>query len=351
MKKKDYKTPYGSVAVTRNIYKSRKTGVLYLPIDDKSGVIQNTTPRLAKSVTSKYVKMAGGDVVDDFKDNHALNLTLSYVQNITYIVGRMGEKKEDEIVYSLPKLGGEVATVSIGVDGTCSYVGNNGWRESMVGTISLYDENGDRLHSIYVAHAPEYGKEGFKHNMTEEIEEIKKIVPLSTRFVGLADGAKDNWTFLKPFVDTEIIDFYHVSEYLSKASKAFDIEDSDKQKEWFESACHVLKNDEYSALAILEEMKELDKKDNLPEIVKKDLKSAITYFTNHHEQMNYSEAIANNLPIGSGVTESGCKVIVKQRLCLSGARWSHCGANNVLKLRAINSTNGRWEQFWDKLVG
>jgi hypothetical protein len=85
------------------------------------------------------------------------------------------EKKEDEIVYSLPKLGGEVATVSIGVDGTCSYVGNDGWRESMVGTISLYDENGDRLHSIYVAHAPEYGKEGFKHNMTEEIEEIKKL--------------------------------------------------------------------------------------------------------------------------------------------------------------------------------
>ena len=99
--------------------------------------------------------MAGGDVVDDFKDNHALNLTLSYVQNITYIVGRMGEKKEDEIVYSLPKLGGEVASVSIGVDGTCSYVGNNGWRESMVGTISLHDENGYRLHSIYVAHAPE----------------------------------------------------------------------------------------------------------------------------------------------------------------------------------------------------
>jgi hypothetical protein len=75
--------------------------------------------------------MAGGDVVDDFKDNHALNLTLSYVQNITYIVGRMGEKKEDEIVYSLPKLGGEVATVSIGVDGTAVMLvmmdGENQW--------------------------------------------------------------------------------------------------------------------------------------------------------------------------------------------------------------------------------
>jgi hypothetical protein len=58
--------------------------------------------------------------------------------------------------------------------------------------------------------------------------------------VGLAEAAKENWTFIKPFVDTEIIDFYHLSEYLAKASKAYDIEDSDKQKEWIESASHVL---------------------------------------------------------------------------------------------------------------
>jgi len=49
------------------------------------------------------------------------------------------------------------------------------------------------------------------------------------------------------------------------------------------------------------------------------------------------------------VSENACRVIVKQRLSISGARWSHCGANNML--RAINATDGRWEQFWSELVG
>jgi hypothetical protein len=294
--------------------------------------------------------MAGSEVVEDFKENHALSLSQSYIQNISFVVGRLAEKKENEIIYSLPKLEEEVSTVAIGMDGTCSFVGNRGWRETMVGTISLYNKNGDRLHTIYIAQAPEYGKEQFKIRLTKEIKEIQKIVPSSAKYIGLADGAIDNWSFLKSFVEVEIVDFYHATEYLAKASKASNLKDKDKQKEWLDSACHVLKNNQYSALAILEEMRELQKKRNLSKQVKKDLESAITYFTNHNKQMNYSEAIANNLPIGSGVTESACKVIVKQRLCLSGARWGHGGANNMLRLRAINSTNGRWKQFWDELV-
>jgi hypothetical protein len=48
---------------------------------------------------------------------------------------------------------------------------------------------------------------------------------------------------------------------------------------------------------------------------------AITYFRNHHHQMHYVEAIAANLPIGSGITEAACKVIIKARLCCSGMKW------------------------------
>jgi len=36
---------------------------------------------------------------------------------------------------------------------------------------------------------------------------------------------------------------------------------------------------------------------------------------------NYVEAIAANLPIGSGITEAACKVIIKARLCCSGMKW------------------------------
>jgi len=97
-------------------------------------------------------------------------------------------------------------------------------------------------------------------------------------------------------------------------------------------------------------MKELEKKQRVPKKTKENLQKAITYFTNHHHQMNYAEAINNNIPIGSGVTESACKVLVKQRLCISGARWSHLGASCMLKLRSINLTDGRWKQFWEEKI-
>jgi hypothetical protein len=65
--------------------------------------------------------------------------------------------------------------------------------------------------------------------------------------------------------------------------------------------------------------------------------------------MDYADAVATQLPIGSGVTEAACKVIVKQRLCGSGMQWKEEGASVVLALRCLNYSEGRWEQFWQKI--
>ncbi len=82
---------------------------------------------------------------------------------------------------------------------------------------------------------------------------------------------------------------------------------------------------------------------------KETLQSSVTYFQNHKEKMKYAKNQKDNLPIGSGVTESACKTLVKQRLCNSGMRWKEAGAQAVLSLRALTHTDARWNQFWDKL--
>jgi len=79
------------------------------------------------------------------------------------------------------------------------------------------------------------------------------------------------------------------------------------------------------------------------------LQSSVTYFENHKDKMRYSKNQKENLPIGSGVTESACKTLVKQRLCNSGMRWKQVGAQAVLSLRALSHTDSRWDQFWGKL--
>ncbi|MEM9849649.1 MAG: ISKra4 family transposase, partial [Bacteroidota bacterium] len=66
----------------------------------------------------------------------------------------------------------------------------------------------------------------------------------------------------------------------------------------------------------------------------------------HHHQMKYSDYAECNYPIGSGVTEAACKVVVKQRLCQSGMKWKINGAHKTLMIRSLHHTDGRWQQFW-----
>jgi hypothetical protein len=110
-----------------------------------------------------------------------------------------------------------VTHISIGVDGTTTPIRGEGYRETMCGTISLHNKNGDRLHSIYIACAPEFGKERFSWVMDWEIEKIKKTYP-EVDYNGLADGCKWNWQYFSNHVEIQILDFYHVTERLGKIS-------------------------------------------------------------------------------------------------------------------------------------
>lgn len=79
--------------------------------------------------------------------------------------------------------------------------------------------------------------------------------------------------------------------------------------------------------------------------------AAITYFTDRsrHGRMDYAGSVKSHVPIGGGVTEAACEVLVKRRLCGSGMRWKEPGAAAVLSLRCLTYTTDRWSQFWRKI--
>ena len=241
-----------------------------------------------------------------------------------------------------------MATVSIGLDGTTIFLREHGYRLAMVGTLALYDKVGERLHTTYIGASPEYGKSGFLRRMRREIEHIKQLYP-DALYIGLADGATDNWSFLNAYTSIQITDFWHVSEYLAQAAEAiFPRQVQSVQKaQWLEERCHKLKHLKGAAGRILNELK--DKlKSRLSIGNREKLQKAITYFTNQKARMRYYALVKQALPIGSGVTEAACKTIVKQRLCQSGMKWNEKGASIVLSLRTLERSN-RWEQFWAKI--
>ena len=85
-----------------------------------------------------------------------------------------------------------MATITVGLDGTCMLMCEDGWREAMVGTLGLYNKDGERLHTVYTAATPEYGKLTSFERFDREVDRVKAAYP-EALYVGVADGAKENW--------------------------------------------------------------------------------------------------------------------------------------------------------------
>jgi len=343
---KIYQTPYGEIRLHRHVYQCSQGGKTYCPLEKDAKIIVYSTPKFAKMVSSKYSSNGGRVVQKDLNENHGRYISRSYIKDISDSVGKIVLEKAEKWNYLPPVPPESVKVISLGLDGTCMFMSEDGWRQAMVGTIAFYGEESNRLDTIYLSAPPEYGKSKFITSFEKEINYVKGIYS-DPDYVGIADGAKDNWTFLSKHTKCQILDFFHASEYVTKVA---DIIYSNKVKrsKWLTERCHKLKHEDNGARELLNEFVGYRNK-KISNQKKEKLESSITYFTNHHPMMNYSEYIKKKYPIGSGITESACKVIVKQRLCNSGMKWKQQGAEAVLCLRALNYSSERWGQMWDKI--
>ena len=344
---KAYQTPYGEVEVDRHVYQSARGGRTFCPLEQRARTVVASTPRFARMVSFGYACGSARRVCEDLRANHGRAVAASFVQRLGEAVGGMAQAREAEWDYAPPPLDRPVASVGIGLDGTCVLLCDDGWREAMTGTLSLYDEEGGRLHTIYRGATPEYGKARFNAGLERDIARVKAAYP-EARYVGIADGAQSNWRFLAPHVGERILDFYHVTEYVARAAMAAEPKDPKARREWQAARCHALKHESGAAARLLAELEALPTH-GLAAPVLEDLRATLTYLRNHLGQMDYPRYRAANLPIGSGVTEAACKTLVKQRLCASGMRWKEAGVAVVLSLRALVLTPGRWAQFWERI--
>ena len=349
--RKEYQTPYGPVEVERYVYQSSRGGRIYCPLEYQARIVRGATPLFARQISHKYAQLNVRAVQTDLEQNHGRKVAASYIQNVAEWVGNIASAKEEDWEYELPALGRPIETVVVGLDGAMvPMVDSPGYREAMVGTLSFYDHEGERQHSIYLAAAPEYGKSEFNQRLEREIARAKQRFP-EAQYLGIADGAASNWRFLEQHTDRQLIDFFHATEYVGKIAQGLypQRHAEGKRARWQHEHCNKLKNDPGAIDVLIGEAARLSRRRTLSQQVRDGVLSAWTYFTNHRHQMDYPAFTTEGLPIGSGVTEAACKTLVKQRLCASGMRWKNKGASIVLSLRALTHTAGRWAQFWQKI--
>ena len=137
-------------------------------------------------------------------------------------------------------------TVAVSLDGVMAPMKTRGggYREASCASVSLYDGEGERLATVRMARMPEEKKATLKTMVAAEVEAVLGQRP-DLALVKIADGAKDNWTFLgqKLPQGVELIDFFHAAEHLKDAFDAAYGSDDPKASAQFEKSRHVLRYD------------------------------------------------------------------------------------------------------------
>lgn len=164
----------------------------------------------------------------------------------------------------------------------------------------------------------------------------------------LIDGAK---SLINAFKDefkgisnkVMILDIIHVIEYIWLIAHIKYKEGSKETKTYvYDKLLLILKG---NVCDFIKELEDEFQHNKLKKYQKKTYQKVITYLKNHQTYMCYEDYLSKGYPIGTGVIESACSHVVKQRTEITGARWGINGAESVLKLRSVKQSN-EWDDYW-----
>ena len=236
------------------------------------------------------------------------------------------------------------------------------WEEASCGTIAVYDRNRKRVGTIYLGQMPESEQPTMTRRLTEVIQGVLRGAgseALRLRYVTDAGchpqayyrdvlckmkhpltGRRLKWTWC--------VDFFHACEYVSQLAASLFGSGTGKAHAWAKQQRHTLRHENNGIKKVIARAAQQKRRSGLKG-TKKDFDTALNYLKKYKAHMDYAERRKKGDPIGSGITEAGCKVIFNQRLKQSGMRWHRVTGQYIVDLRTANRS-GIWDRIWKRLI-
>jgi len=277
--------------------------------------------RVSKGVSQRYTEAAGA----------------AYEQLQTEEVERL-EKEAPE-----PEAGAEKLQMS--ADGAMVPLVHGVWAEVrtvVIGeVVSKVDRDGKR-----VAHAENLSY--FSRKVNAETFQRLALVEMQRRSVeraGKVAAVMDGAEWEQGFTDyhcpqaIRILDFPHAAEHVNLIGETLYGQHTTESRDWLSDRLHRLKHEGPDELLL--EFQQLQQAH--PE--KEAITSNLAYLEKRRAQMQYPQFQAQGWPIGSGIVESGNKLVVEARLKGSGMHWAEDHVNPMLALRNVICSD-RWKEEW-----
>lgn len=168
-------------------------------------------------------------------------------------------------------------------------------------------------------------------------------------WVALVDGNKTQIRELgrmarkNNFDLTIVIDIIHVIEYLWAAGRAFHSASGPELESWVRHRLlEILRG---KAGLVAGGMRRSATRRTLSPKAREPVDTCARYLLKYAPYLHYDRYLSQGLPIATGVIEGACRHLVKDRMDVTGARWSLTGAEAVLRLRALRSSHD-FDEYW-----
>jgi exonuclease VII small subunit len=185
-------------------------------------------------------------------------------------------------------------------------------------------------------------EKAFEEAASRDIEHRKN-------WVGLVDGNKPQIRILRRMAKdkgidlTIIVDLIHVIEYLWDAGRAFYSQAGSELESWVRvRLLEILRG---KAGYVAGGMRRSATLRSIDPQQRKPVDACAKYLLTHAPYLKYNHYLAQGFPIATGVIEGACRHLVKDRMEVTGARWSLIGAEAVLRLRALRSSH-HFDEYW-----
>ena len=230
----------------------------------------------------------------------------------------------------------------ITMDGVLAHLHERGWSEVKIGCCyqtrsrperTCPEQLQIRAHSLsYISvltDAQTFGWHLWQEAARRGVREADEVIVVG-------DGAHWIWNLAETHFPeaTQILDWYHASEYIWNAASEVWGENPQQREAWAHRPLDALWDGKVD-----EVMAELARQVSGREAVR----AALSYYTTHRRRMDYAGYRARGLQIGSGSVESACKQVVSARLKGAGMIWSAEGGEAVATVRAWLKS-ARWPE-------
>lgn len=242
---------------------------------------------------------------------------------------------------SAPQLCGP-ARLYVSMDGVLVHCRTTGWREIKAGCVYTTRTCPSRRapeqqtlrmeqpsYQASLAEAEAFGAQVAVEARRRGVEQAQEVIVIG-------DGAHWIWTLAEEHFPgaTQIVDWYHASQYVWQAASSIHGETSAARAHWAKQQLDGLWEGRLDEVlwALAQHAGDAGAVD-----------AAVSYYTTHRSRLDYPGYRARNLQVGSGTIESTCKHLISARLKQAGMIWSEEGANAVSAVRAWLKS-GRWKE-------